>query len=59
MLRAEDGKIGRCRDFLFDNEIWVISYMVGDTVKWLPGTAPVNREYETKLHDFYGRPIYW
>jgi hypothetical protein len=22
-------------------------------------TAPVNREYEERLHDFYGRPLYW
>lgn len=21
--------------------------------------APVNREYETRLYDFYGRPVYW
>ncbi len=23
-----------------------------------PG-APVNREYETRLYDYYGRPKYW
>ncbi len=23
-----------------------------------PG-APVNREYETRLYDYYGRPVYW
>ncbi len=22
-------------------------------------TAPINREYETKLYDYYGRPKYW
>ena len=22
-------------------------------------TLPVNREYETRLYDFYGRPYYW
>jgi hypothetical protein len=22
-------------------------------------TAPVNREYETRLYDYYGRPKYW
>lgn len=25
---------------------------------WHPD-APVNREYETRLYDFYGRPAYW
>ena len=22
-------------------------------------TAPINREYETRLYDYYGRPVYW
>jgi hypothetical protein len=22
-------------------------------------TAPVNREYEARLYDYYGRPCYW
>ena len=26
--------------------------------EWTPG-APVNREYETRLYDHYGRPAYW
>ena len=34
---AEDGEIGRCKDFLFDDEKWTIRYMVADTRKWLPG----------------------
>lgn len=21
--------------------------------------APVNREYEARLYDYYGRPVYW
>lgn len=33
-----------------------------DTIKncprWDP-TAPINREYETRLYDYYGRPRYW
>jgi hypothetical protein len=36
-LEARDGEIGRCRDFLFDDEKWTIRYMVADTAKWLPG----------------------
>ncbi|RJR36022.1 MAG: PRC-barrel domain containing protein [Desulfobacteraceae bacterium] len=36
VLDAADGEIGRCKDFLFDEE-WVIRYMVADTGKWLPG----------------------
>jgi hypothetical protein len=26
--------------------------------EWTPD-APVNREYETRLYDYYGRPAYW
>ena len=37
VLLAEDGEIGRCKDFLFDDEKWAIRYMVADTRKWLPG----------------------
>lgn len=36
-LGAQDGKIGRCRDFLFDDRYWAIRYIVADTQKWLPG----------------------
>ena len=37
ILNAQDGHIGRCKDFLFDDEFWTIRYMVADTGKWLPG----------------------
>jgi len=37
VLLAKDGEIGRCKDFLFDDEKWTIRYMVADTRKWLPG----------------------
>lgn len=36
VLLAEDGDIGRCRDFLFDDADWVVRYMVADTGKWIP-----------------------
>ena len=26
--------------------------------EWNPAEA-VNREYETRLYDYYGRPVYW
>jgi sporulation protein YlmC with PRC-barrel domain len=31
---------------------------VKDSPQWDP-TAAVNREYETRLYDYYGRPAYW
>jgi hypothetical protein len=36
VLLAQDGQIGRCKDFLFDDTAWTIRYMVADTGKWLP-----------------------
>jgi hypothetical protein len=33
-----------------------------ETIKGSPKfdpTVPVNREYETRLYDYYGRPVYW
>lgn len=32
--------------------------VIEDSPDYDPG-APVNREYETKLYDYYGRPKYW
>ena len=37
VLAAEDGEIGRCSDFLFDDRHWTTRYMVADTARWLPG----------------------
>lgn len=36
-LEALDGTIGSSSDFLFDDQDWVIRYMVADTRRWLPG----------------------
>lgn len=37
VLGAQDGDIGRCSDFLFDDRDWTVRYVVADTKKWLPG----------------------
>ncbi len=95
-IQATDDKIGHLEDFIVDDETWTLRYMVVDTRKWLPGrkvlvapewietvdymekrvtvnlttqevkqspeydpAQPVNREYEVRLYDFYGRPTYW
>jgi hypothetical protein len=36
-LAALDGDIGHIRDFYFDDEVWVIRYLVADTGSWLTG----------------------
>lgn len=96
VLQPEDGEIGRCKDFLFDDQLWTIRYMVADTGKWLPGRkvlvspislgepnwpsqvfpirltkkqieeapgldedAPVSRQHEARWTRYYGWPHYW
>jgi hypothetical protein len=95
-IRAMDGEIGHVEDFILEEGVWVIRYMIVDTRNWLPGkkvlvspgwiesiewmdrkvivnlttdavkngpdydpSMPINREFETRLYDFYGRPKYW
>jgi hypothetical protein len=36
-LEASDGGIGHVKDFYFDDQSWVIRYVVADTGIWLPG----------------------
>ena len=34
-LRASDGDIGHVKDFYFDDEKWVVRYVVVDTGRWI------------------------
>jgi hypothetical protein len=36
-LGASDGAIGQVKDFYFDDQNWVVRYLVADTGAWLPG----------------------
>jgi uncharacterized protein YrrD len=95
-ISAQDGEVGHVEDFILDDETWSVRYFVVDTRNWLPGRkvllspiwmedidwkkqiasvaleqeqiknspeydpeTPVNRTYETRLYDFFGRPSYW
>ena len=95
-IHASDGEMGHVEDFIADDALWVIRYMVVHTANWLPAKkvlispqwleqirhlerkvdvtltqdrilycpefypdAPVNRQYEERLYDYYGRPRYW
>jgi len=96
-IQASDGGIGHVDDFIVEDEVWEIRYLVVDTRNWIPGRkvlispewvvgpiswsqrqvkvfmtkddirssppfdpeAAVNREYEVRLYDYYGRPGYW
>lgn len=95
-LHATDGEFGSVKDLLFDDEAWVVRYLVADTRKWLPGRKvlipptmagppdwekrlvpvqmskqeiedapplaedrPVSRQYEIALYQHHGWPMYW
>ncbi|HEX5131948.1 MAG TPA: PRC-barrel domain-containing protein [Candidatus Krumholzibacteria bacterium] len=95
-IEASDGEIGHVEEFIVDDETWALRYVVVDTRNVFPGKkvliapkwvssinwpgqrmaldltkdrirnapvyspgAPVNRELETRLYDYYGRPAYW
>lgn len=36
-IRAKDGEIGSVYDFFFDQDTWLVRYVVVDTGRWLPG----------------------
>ena len=50
-IDALDGEIGRCDDFLLDDEHWTIRYLVADTRKWLRAARslfpPINSAIPT------------
>jgi len=95
-VHAADGELGRVHDFFFDDESWVVRYVVLDTGSWLPGrrviitpgiidridweseavhciltkeqieqsppvhaTAPPSRDMEERLSEYFGWTPYW
>lgn len=36
-VRAIDGELGKVKDIYFDDESWIVRYLIVDTLKWLPG----------------------
>lgn len=53
-LEATNGSIGRVHEMLFNDDRWVIRYLVVDTGKWLPGRkvliSPISIESIDRLH---------
>jgi uncharacterized protein YrrD len=50
-LGAEDGEIGRIKDFLFDDEKWTVRYFVADTGTWLTERQVLLSPYAFKSLD--------
>ncbi len=44
-LGASDGEIGQVKDFYFDDQNWVIRYLVADTGSWLTGRQVLLSPY--------------
>jgi sporulation protein YlmC with PRC-barrel domain len=54
-MRATDGEIGKVKEFYFDDETWVVRYLIVDTGNWLSGRAVlisteaiVNADWDSK-----------
>ena len=56
-LNAVDGTIGRAKDFLFNDVIWVIRYLVADTGKWLPDREVLVSPISLGKGDFESKTI--
>jgi hypothetical protein len=41
VIAAKDGELGKCKDFLLEDVLWAVRYMVVDTRKLLPGRKVV------------------
>jgi hypothetical protein len=58
VLLARDGEIGRCKDFLFDDEKWAVRYMVADTGNWLPGRKVLVSPLWAERVDWAGEKLW-
>jgi hypothetical protein len=56
-LGAHDGGIGACSDFLFDDESWIVRYLLADTRKWLPGRKVLVSPISIGKVDVIGRTV--
>ncbi len=56
-IHATDGDIGRCHDFLFDDDSWVVRYLVAKTAKWLPGRNVIVSPVFLEEPDWAGRRV--
>ncbi len=54
-LAAVDGEIGHTKDFYFDDQSWVIRYLVADTGSWLPGRQVLISPHAFAVLDKYDK----
>ena len=56
-IGASDGPIGKVKDFYFDDEAWVVRYLVADTSKWLGGRDVLISPYSLGKPDWDGKSL--
>ena len=56
-IGATDGAIGKVKDFYFDDEAWVIRYLVVDTSRWLGGRDVLISPYSLGTPDWEGKTL--
>lgn len=54
-ISARDGEIGKVHSFFFDDQSWVIRYLVVDTGRWLPGRKVLIAPTALGRPDWQGR----
>ncbi len=57
-LAALDGDIGHVKDFYFDDENWVIRYLVADTGSWLTGRLVLLSPHAFGKLDQHGKTLH-
>jgi uncharacterized protein YrrD len=56
-IQATDGEIGKVDDFFFDDEHWVVRYLVVDTGGWLTGRKVLVSPRSVKEVDFRTKKV--
>jgi hypothetical protein len=54
-VQATDGELGKVREFLFDDEYWMLRYMVADTGHWLADRKVLISPFAFDEPDWHSR----
>ena len=56
-IRATDGDLGHVKDFYFDDQAWVIRYLVVDTGNWLSNRKVLISAVAVERPDWAGKVL--
>ncbi|MFI5337848.1 MAG: PRC-barrel domain-containing protein [Opitutales bacterium] len=57
-LAATDGDIGHVKDFYFDDQTWMIRYLIADTGSWLTGRLVLLSPHAFGILDHYDKTLH-